>query len=75
MRKRIEWEWEVLDEFTKRAKVIGGWVLLHHTTVKGQVAESMVMIPDRDHEHEILIPKADPVIERSAIAKDFEPSA
>ena len=61
MRKKFEWEWEVLDIETKRAKVIGGWIILHKSTsvtLKGNFStgESMVFIPDRDHEF-MIVPK------------------
>lgn len=68
MRKRIEWQWEILDEKTARAKVIGGWIVLHVQQVflQGEIgkkadvkivnSESMVFIADRDHEWNILLP-------------------
>lgn len=61
MRKRFEWKWEVLENnpatHTKRSKIVGGW-LVHHSTVttKGNISESMVFVPDRDHEWHILPP-------------------
>jgi hypothetical protein len=55
MRKRIEWEWEILDEFSKRVKVMGGWLVIHGShTNKGSISESMCFVPDRDHEWHIL---------------------
>jgi hypothetical protein len=66
MRTRIEWNWEVLDEKTVRAKVIGGWILLHiqQTFATGEVgkktdvkivnSESMVFVPDTEHRWNIL---------------------
>lgn len=72
MRKRIDWQWEVLDVFTKRAKVIGGWIVQYGShTNKGSVSESMVFVPDRDHEWEIMPPIVDMQVQRSTIAKDF----
>ena len=56
MRKRFEWQWEELDSHTRRAKVIGGWVV---NSYLGK-AESMVFVPDRDHEWHILPPPKDP---------------
>lgn len=57
MRKKIEWNFEKLDEFTKRAKIIGGWIVHHGIqTNKGPVSESMVFIADRDHEWTIVQP-------------------
>jgi hypothetical protein len=71
MRKQIEWQWEALDEFTKRAKVIGGWVIEYGShTNKGSVSEALVFIPDRDHEWHIIAP----IVEKPApknIASDF----
>jgi len=69
MRKRIDWNWEVLDEQTKRVKVIGGWLIVH--TNEKLKCESMVHLPDRDHEYEIMPPIVDTQIERADIAKDF----
>jgi hypothetical protein len=62
MRKKIEWQWEKLDGNTLRAKVIGGWIVrciggllkTEVTSVKDAkslpMSESMVFVPDRDHE-------------------------
>lgn len=74
MRKKIEWLWERLDEATWRAKVIGGWLVKTEYAEGKLVATSMTFIPDRDHEWAIAIPKPDIQVERSDIAKDFEPS-
>lgn len=80
MRKKMEWNWEMLDEQTARAKVIGGWVLNHNFSkdLKGKCeaqCESMIFIADRDHEWTIV----QPVVEsKSAASKvsssDFEAS-
>lgn len=57
MRKRIVWEWEILDEFTKRSKVIGGWLVEYGShTNKGCISNSMAFVPDRDHEWETIPP-------------------
>lgn len=82
MRKRIEWEWEKLDEATYRSKVIGGWLILHVNSLAvtdgknraTSMSESMVFLPDRDHEWSIMPPIVDSTVERSTIAKDFEPA-
>lgn len=78
MRKRIEWLWEVLDEHTSRAKVLGGWVILHRgleSNGKGiSASESMCFVCDKDHEWHIAVAKVDPVVERSTIAKDYIPA-
>ena len=75
-RYRLEWEWETLDDNSCRAKVIGGWLVRHWSNDGRRItSDTMVFVADRDHEWSILTPKADPIVERSAIAKDFEPSA
>lgn len=77
----MEWEWENLDEATYRAKVIGGWMLLHtkHTTFLGGKkkdmiqSESMVFLPDRDHEWTIVKRVAEKEkLPTKSIAEDFE---
>ena len=61
---------------TSRVRVIGGWLVNHSFQhPKGNVSESTVFVPDRDHEWEIMPPIVDPQIERSNIAKDFMPPA
>ncbi len=83
MRKKIEWQWEKLDESTQRAKVIGGWLVMHfqHTTFTGKnnsqtfQTESMAFVMDRDHEWAIAAP-FDPSVTSKAAPKvnasDFE---
>lgn len=77
MRKRIEWEWEKLDEGTFRAKVIGGWILHRSRVLEAKNSlsgsESMIFIADRDHEWHIL-PKVVQTQkeETKSLAKDFE---
>lgn len=80
MRKKIEWEWEALDDCTKRAKVIGGWVLMRLGAVdvekgkKIQFRESLIFIPDRDHEWHVLPPvKAEEAPIKVSKADDFAP--
>jgi len=74
MRKKIEWQWELLDEFTKRAKVIGGWIVQHGShTNKGSICESMTFVADRDHEWHIMPPVVTETAKKIAQAKDFEP--
>lgn len=80
MRKRIDWGWEVLDESTQRAKVIGGWLILRYMTSESDsnkkvtinFKESMVFVSDRDHEWEIMPPIVDVQMQRSTIANDFK---
>lgn len=60
MRKKIEFVWEILDDNTKRAKVIGGWIV--HTVnsskdINGKiknVSGTMVFVPDDNHEWHIM---------------------
>lgn len=60
MRKRIEWKWENLDVGTRRAKVIGGWIVNTHrrndTNKNSTFDQSLVFVPDRDHEWHIAEP-------------------
>ena len=65
MLRKIEWKWEILDDFTKRAKVIGGWVLEYGShTNKGSISNSLVFIPDPEHRWAILnLPKLEPIPE------------
>lgn len=79
MRKRIEWEWHQLDEFTWRAQVIGGWIV---KCVLGagskQAGISITFVPDRDHEWSIsdtiknALQKEESA--KKELAKDFSPS-
>ena len=64
MRKHYRWEWEKLDEFNWRAKVIGGWLIKTRMFIEGKrgvvMSESMVFIPDSEHQWGILPqPKAE----------------
>jgi len=81
MRKKIEWQWESLDEATWRVKVIGGWLVLHVKTfaIAGKdkmisQSESMQFVADRDHEWHIIPPveAAAPAVP-SVKSNDFEP--
>lgn len=67
MRKKIEWVWEVLDETTSRAKVIGGWLIRSRSSQ----TESMIFLPDRDHEYTIIAPIASTEINKSSFT-DWE---
>ena len=58
MRKQFDWKWEELDEYTFRAKVIGGWLV--HCACSKNKSESLVFVADRDHEWHILPPKVEP---------------
>jgi hypothetical protein len=86
MRKVMPWEWERLDDKTARAKVIGGWIILHlqstfatgefgkKTNVKIVNSESMVFLADRDHEWTISKPVVEtpPPAKTKVDPKDFE---
>lgn len=62
---KLNFEWEELDKNTKRAKVIGGWILHHDKhalAAKGKeshilCSESMVFIPDPGFQWRIEKPK------------------
>jgi 1,2-phenylacetyl-CoA epoxidase catalytic subunit len=56
MRKKIEWQWEALDEKTWRAKVMGGWLI---KCLEGK-AISCIFISDRDLEWCIIPPHIKP---------------
>lgn len=56
MRKKMQWNWEMLDPQTARAQVIGGWIVNHNFTKNKVQCESMVFIADRDHEWIIVAP-------------------
>ena len=57
MRKCYRWEWEKLDEVSRRVKVVGGWIVQSEAmSPKGQCAISAVFIPDSEHQWGILPP-------------------
>jgi hypothetical protein len=78
MRKKIEWSWEQLDEGTRRAKVIGGWIVnTHRRCDNGKSStfdQALVFVADRDHEWYIVQPinPSEPVMKEAALAADFE---
>lgn len=73
MIKRMVWEWEMLDESTRRAKVMGGWILQSHLvgSKKTSLSESMVFITDPYHEWMIVPPVIEEKVERANNAKEF----
>lgn len=78
MRKKIEWSWEKLDENTYRAKVIGGWMVMHVTVDRKKMAsfsESLAFIPDRDHEWTIVLPIVEETPKPRIDPRDFEAPA
>jgi hypothetical protein len=83
MRKKIEWQWELIEEAnegrfqTYRAKLIGGWALL--TVIQDMkmkvLSSSQVFIADRDHEWTIVPPiQAVEAAKPTVKADDFAPS-
>jgi hypothetical protein len=73
---KLKWEWELLDEFTKRAKVKGGWLVHHGShTGKGSISESMVLISDPDHQWVILKPVEEKPQPNKLAAADFKAPA
>lgn len=54
MRKKLEFNWELIHKSethaTYRAAVYSGWILLHHTLIGKQMIESMVFLPDKEHD-------------------------
>lgn len=53
--------WEEIEQNTKRMKVFGGWIVLHSdwlVTERYQICESMVFVPDPNHEWVL---KTDPI--------------
>lgn len=78
MRKKIEWQWEELDESTWRAKVIGGWALKVRMFIEGKrgvvMSESMVFIADRDHEWYVVPPLKEVEPQKPTVkSTDFDP--
>lgn len=54
---KIEFEWQKLDETTRRAKVIGGWIV-HCCDIfqNTGISEALVFVPDADHLWEVTLP-------------------
>ena len=79
MRKKIEWQWEQLDEGTRRVKVIGGWLVNTHRRLdNGKSAtfdQALAFVSDRDHEWTIVPPiQAVEAAKPTVKADDFAPS-
>lgn len=55
----MKFEWEKLDNDTRRVKVIGGWIVQTKIFEEGSrgvmISESSVFIPDAEHKWEIEI--------------------
>ena len=76
MRKKMEWQWEKIDETNFRARVIGGWILrtLDFDAKQKLLSCSTVFILDRDHEWYITKPKEEvEAVKPTVKATDFEP--
>ncbi len=80
MRKKMEWQWESLDANTRRAKVIGGWLVHCFRDFLGgkkdltMSSESMQFVSDRDHEwHIVPAAKEAEAAKPTVKAADFEP--
>ena len=75
MRIKMEWKWERLDDNTSRVKVIGGWLVHRHRREDWgksvAMSESMLFIPDRDHEWIIVAPIEEKIPAKSA-GSDWE---
>lgn len=55
--RKVEWKWEDLDECTKRAKVIGGWLVKSIASIKNNnLSVVMCFVADSDHQWVITAP-------------------
>lgn len=70
--KKIVWEWEQIDESTRRTKVMGGWLIQTTVTTKNSCAINTMFLVDQHHEWYPSAPFVDPQIKKSEIAKDFK---
>lgn len=70
--KRIVWEWEQIDESTRRTKVMGGWLIQTTITTKNSCATNTMFLSDQHHEWHPCAPFVDPQIKKSELAKDFK---
>ena len=68
MRKKMEWQWEKLDDNTFRAKVIGGWLI---KCIEGK-ALAVTFLPDKDHEYMVIDPLKPEVRAKSEIPKELQ---
>jgi hypothetical protein len=72
MAKKIVWNWEQIDECTKRVKVMGGWLVQTGVLTKNSCALSTVFLEDRDHQWQPIEPYVDPQVVKANLAKDFK---
>ena len=52
-RIKMSFEWEQIETHTRRAKVIGGWIVETVNYCAGKPVISTIFIPDRKHKWEI----------------------
>ena len=57
MRKKIEWQWEILDKWNSRVKVMGGWLVHTIREHRNRISTSMVFVPDSEHGWMITFPQ------------------
>ncbi len=78
MAKKIVFEWETIHEVggscTRRAKVMGGWLVMHLTMgTKTHWTESMIFIADNDWQWYILKPPLESnEVAKSNLANEFK---
>lgn len=73
MAKKIVWQWESIDEFTSRVKIMGGWLVVHKSAgKKGNFCITSVIVNDTDWQWQPIEPYVDPQIEKVNIAKDYQ---
>ena len=75
MAKKIVWCWEVLDQYTVRTKVFGGWLVSNQVEKKGNISNSLIFLADRDHEWLPIKPITEEKPPINSVAKDFNPNA
>lgn len=68
MIKKMEWNWEKLDENTYRAKAMGGWII---KCIEGK-SIACTFVVDRDLEWHIIQPRPELQVIAKNLAKDFE---
>ena len=79
MQVKLEWKWEHLDECTQRTKVKGGWLILRLGAIdieknkRVSFRETMIFLPDPDHQWTILPPPIDEIAAKTELAKGFAP--
>lgn len=64
--KKVRWEWETIDQNTKRVKVVGGWLVIYQEiSVKGHSTMTSQFIADSSFEWHIIhpVPEVIPVKE------------